>query len=128
MNHFGFSKVWTTSNEFSKLFIANDSKITGENMTMVRITKLRIFTITKWKATTIDTHDTVTYGSGLPFCDCENSEFCDPNHGHILTGNLRIIGNEKLRKLVARGPNFREAKMIHGVIVKLKLRLVLRHI
>lgn len=61
----------------------------------------------------IDTHDTATYGTGLPSCDCENSEFCDPNHGHILTGDLRIIGNQKLRKLVARGPNFREAKMIN---------------
>ena len=61
----------------------------------------------------IDSHDTLTYGTGLTSCECENSEFCDPNHGHILTGDLRIIGNQKLRKLVARGPKFREAKMIH---------------
>ena len=61
----------------------------------------------------IDTNDTDTYGTNLPSCDCESSEFRDPNHGHVLTGDLRIIGNQKLRKLVARGPNFREAKMIH---------------
>ena len=61
----------------------------------------------------IDTNDPLTYGTGLTTCDCEGSEFCDPHHGHILTGDLRIIANQKLRKLVARGPNFREAKMIH---------------
>lgn len=61
----------------------------------------------------IDSEDLVTYGTGLASCDCADSEFCDPNHGHILTGDLRVIGNQKLRKLVARGPNFREAKTIH---------------
>ena len=61
----------------------------------------------------IDSEDLVTYGTGLTSCDCADSEFCDPNHGHILTGNLRVIGNQKLKELVARGPNFREAKTIH---------------
>lgn len=61
----------------------------------------------------IDTNDQITYGTGLASCDCQGSEFCDPHHGHILTGDLRVIANQKLRKLVARGPNFREAKTIH---------------
>ena len=61
----------------------------------------------------IDTNDQSTYGTGLASCDCQGSEFCDPHHGHILTGDLRIITNQKLRKLVSRGPNFREAKTIH---------------
>ena len=61
----------------------------------------------------IDTNDLVTYGTGLESCDCESSEFCDPHHGHILTGDLRVIDNQKLRKLVSRGPNFREPKMIN---------------
>ena len=61
----------------------------------------------------IDSDDLYTYGTGLASCDCENSEFCDPNHGHIVTGNFRIIGNQKHRKLVTLGPNFREAKTIH---------------
>jgi hypothetical protein len=61
----------------------------------------------------IDTNDQSTYGTGLASCDCQGSEFCDPHHGHILTGDLRIIANQKLRKLVSRGPNFREAKTIH---------------
>ena len=61
----------------------------------------------------IDSNDLHTYGTGLASCDCQNSESCDPIHGHIVTGDLRIIGNQKLRKLVKRGPNFREAKTIH---------------
>ena len=61
----------------------------------------------------IDTNDQSTYGTGLVSCECQSSEFCDPHHGHILTGDLRIIDNQKLRTLVARGPNFREAKTIN---------------
>ena len=26
-------------------------------------------------------------------CDCKSSKFCDPHHGHIITGNLGIIEN-----------------------------------
>ena len=29
-------------------------------------------------------------------CSCSNSEFCDPHHGHVVTGDLRIIENRKL--------------------------------
>ena len=28
-------------------------------------------------------------------CDCSNSSFCDPHHGHIVTGDLRIVENAK---------------------------------
>ena len=34
-------------------------------------------------------------------CDCSNSKLCDPDHGHIVTGNLDVITNRKLRSLLA---------------------------
>ena len=43
-------------------------------------------------------------------CDCSSSEFCDPHHGHVVTGNLKIIKDRKLRSLLCKGPTFREAK------------------
>ena len=46
-------------------------------------------------------------------CDCENSSFCDPDHKHIITGDLRIVENSKLRKLLSRGPNYREPKSLN---------------
>ena len=49
-----------------------------------------------------------------PFpCSCSESLFCDPHHGHVVTGDLRIIENSKLRKLFSKGPNFRENKTIN---------------
>ena len=45
-------------------------------------------------------------------CDCENSPFKDPKHDHIITGDLRKILNNKLRKLISMGPKFREPKTI----------------
>ena len=39
-------------------------------------------------------------------CNCENSEFCDPEDD-IITGDLRLVKNEKLKKLFTKGPNFR---------------------
>ena len=43
-------------------------------------------------------------------CNCSNysKDFIDPNRGHVLTGNLQIINNNKLRKLICKGPKFPE--------------------
>ena len=55
----------------------------------------------------------VSFVENLPSCDCSNSEFCDPHHKHIVSGDLRIISNPKLRKLFSKGPNYREPKMLN---------------
>ncbi len=44
-------------------------------------------------------------------CECSKSPF-DPNHGHVMTGNLNIIANHKLRVLLSKGPSYREANDI----------------
>ena len=38
--------------------------------------------------------------------------FLNKERGHILTGNLKIIKNNKLRKLFSKGPKFREPQEI----------------
>ena len=45
-------------------------------------------------------------------CDCSNSPFTDPNHGHVVTGNLNVVNNHKLRGLLSKGPSYREANKI----------------
>ena len=50
----------------------------------------------------------VSFVENLPPCSCVDSEFCDPHHKHIVSGDLRIITNTKLRKLFSKGPNYRE--------------------
>ena len=50
----------------------------------------------------------VSFVQNLPSCDCSASQFCDPHHKHIVSGDLRIITNPKLRKLFSKGPNYRE--------------------
>ena len=47
--------------------------------------------------------------STLP-CDCHLSPFCDPDHGHIISGDLSTIPDLQLRKLVSKGPKYREPK------------------
>ena len=66
----------------------------------------------------IDIHDHETYGTGLRSCDCLSSEFLDQEHQHVLTGNLKIIENNDLRKLLTKGPNFREPKVINWLHCK----------
>ena len=39
---------------------------------------------------------------------CENSSFIDTEYGHILTGDLPIVLNDKVRKLITKGPKRRE--------------------
>ena len=61
----------------------------------------------------IDLNDDITYGTGIVECDCKQHKgFVDENHGHVLTGDLRMIINSKLRKPVSKSPSFREAMSI----------------
>ena len=58
----------------------------------------------------IEIDEDISIIQNLPSCECSSSPFCDPHHNHIVTGDLRIIENQKLRKLFSKGPNYREAK------------------
>ena len=46
-------------------------------------------------------------------CSCNNSPFKDPNHGHVITGNLDIIKNETLKNLIKKGPKYRLPQRIN---------------
>ena len=56
-------------------------------------------------------------------CSCSESIFRDPHHGHIVTGDLRIVENVKLRKLL-KVQTIEKIKrsIILNVSKKLKLR------
>ena len=54
-------------------------------------------------------------------CDCRNSEFCDADHGHVITGNLGIVKNVKLRKVLSKGPNYREKRTINFNVAKIEI-------
>ena len=45
-------------------------------------------------------------------CNCSKSAFCDPHYGHIVTGNMKVIENRKLRKLMCAGPGYRESQKV----------------
>ena len=47
-------------------------------------------------------------------CHCSkyDKKFTDKDYGHIITGNLNIIKDIKLKNLLAKGPNYREPKQI----------------
>ena len=46
-------------------------------------------------------------------CNCTTSSFTDANHGHIVSGDIRIVQNNKLRKLLCKGPKYREPVSIN---------------
>ena len=50
--------------------------------------------------------------SVLP-CSCENSCYKDHHHGHVITGDLRIVKDNKLRKLLSKGPKYRETTTLN---------------
>ena len=43
----------------------------------------------------ISTNDTRTYGTGIITCSCTNCKYLNLHHGHIITGDLKIIENKK---------------------------------
>merc|ERR1712030_155890 len=46
----------------------------------------------------------------LTTCSCNESDFKDPDHGHVVTGDLRIVEDVKLRKLLSKGPKIKTTK------------------
>ena len=44
----------------------------------------------------------------IPPCECSSSPYKNLHHGHIITGDLHIIQNSRLRKLLSKGTNYRE--------------------
>ena len=44
--------------------------------------------------------DEISFNLNTDSCDCEHSPFIDPHHKHIVTGDLKVIGNSRLRKLL----------------------------
>ena len=53
------------------------------------------------------------YLSNSQTCQCKKSKFCYEPHGHVITGDLRVIENAKLRELVAKGPKYREPNRVN---------------
>ncbi len=53
-------------------------------------------------------------------CECSTKykAFVDEHHKHVITGNLNIIENKKLRNLFKKGPNFREKNSINFTIAR----------
>ena len=46
-----------------------------------------------------------------PTCSCEKmSQFVHKPAKHIITGNLDIVNNDKLKQLLSRGPKYREPR------------------
>ena len=41
------------------------------------------------------------------FCDCKDSKNVYPAAGHVITGNLRIISDSRIRSIIAKGPKYR---------------------
>ena len=41
-----------------------------------------------------------------------NPSFAEP-HSHVITGDLRVIENAKLRELVGKGPKYREPNRVN---------------
>ena len=51
------------------------------------------------------------FGSSLTVffeCECNTSSYLYQPYGHVITGDLSIIPNSKLRGLIAKGPKYRE--------------------
>ena len=45
--------------------------------------------------------------------NCANYKYLNNHHGHVPTGNVEIIENKKLGKIISKGPNCMEPKTIN---------------
>ena len=47
-------------------------------------------------------------GTNTMTCECGSSPHVYRPAGHVITGNLRIIGNKHICRLLIKGPSYRE--------------------
>ena len=64
-------------------------------------------------SSTLSNLDITNYLSNPQHCQCNTSKFCYEAHGHVITGDLMVIENVKLREIVAKGPKYREPNQIN---------------
>ena len=62
---------------------------------------------------TLSNLNVTNYLSSPRSCQCQMSKYCYQPHGHIITGDLKLIENAKLRELVSKGPKYREPNKIN---------------
>ena len=70
---------------------------------------------------TLDTKDILDDMSNLPG-NCTTSPFTDLNHGHVVTGDISTVQNNKLTKLLYKGPKYREPVSINFLICKTEIK------
>ena len=70
----------------------------------------KIFNFNKF-VSSLDLSAFVKDNTILP-CHCKDSPFKDNHHGHIISGDLRIVRDNKLRKIISKGPKFREPQKL----------------
>ena len=39
--------------------------------------------------------------------DCQNSNYLYPSTGHVITGNLNVITDARVRNIISKGPKYR---------------------
>ena len=39
--------------------------------------------------------------------DCKNSNYLYPSAGHVITGNLNVIPDARVRNIISKGPKYR---------------------
>ena len=76
---------------------------------------------------TLDTKVILDNMNNLP-CNRTTSPFTDPNHGHIVTGDIHIIQKNKLRKLLCKGPKYKEPVSINFSNWKTEIKKSLKKI
>ena len=57
-------------------------------------------------------------GTSNMYCECNASEYCYGPVGHVVTGDLSIIKDAKLRNLIEKGPSYRKQNQVNWSITE----------
>ena len=92
---------------YSELYLLNDSPTVDYQLTDTIRSKLFNYK-TFVPSLDVDTFPSDNSDNSILPCDCSQSPFADPNHGHIISGDLGLVTNDKLHNLISKGTKYRE--------------------
>ena len=64
-------------------------------------------------ASTLSNLNVSDYLSNPQICQCKESKFCYEPRGHVITGDLNVMENARLRELVAKGPKYKKPNRVN---------------
>ena len=123
MEDINVSKIFQMNDVFDPFNLQEHENIPVTTYKLVATIRNKVFNY-KQTVETIELEERQSLNDDIYPCNCENSEFGDADHVLIMTRDLHLTKNQKIRKLFTKGRSFREPQSLNDFRCKKEIELL----